>query len=117
LAYQHENLFESGTKLKLGLSVIFADEDLQKYFYQVDAQFVTANRPAFDAEAGYLGSRLRLSLLRPFGKRLKLFAAADVNSHAGAANEDSPLFREKLTYGAGLGLIWSFYQSDRTVNE
>ncbi len=117
LAYQHANLFESGTKLKLGLSLVFADEDLHDFFYQVDPQFVTPNRPAFDAEAGYLGSRLRLSLLRPFGRRLKLFAAGDINSHHGAANEDSPLFREKLTYGVGLGLIWSFYQSDRTVNE
>ncbi|MDA1099709.1 MAG: MipA/OmpV family protein [Proteobacteria bacterium] len=117
LAYQHANIFHSGVKLKLGLSVIFADKDLQSYFYQVEPRFATASRPAYDAQGGYLGSRLRLSLLRPFGKRLKLFAAADVNSHSGAANEDSPLFREKLTYGAGLGLIWSFYHSDRTVNE
>ncbi len=117
LAYQHENMFASGTKLKLGLSVIFADEKLQDFFYQVDAPFATAARPAYDGQGGYLGSRLRLLLLRPLGKRLKLFAAADINSHGGAANEDSPLFRENLTWGASLGLIWSFYHSDRVVDE
>ena len=117
LAYQHGNIFNTGTRLKLGLSAVFADEDLQDYFYQVDAKFVTAARPAFDAKGGYLGSKASLRLLHPITKRLRLFAAGNINSHHGAANEDSPLFREKLTYGAGLGLIWSFYQSDRTVDE
>jgi hypothetical protein len=64
-----------------------------------------------------MGSKLRLLLQYPIGKRFKLFLAGDVNSHHGAANEDSPLFREDLTYGAGVGLIWSIFQSDRTVNE
>ncbi|MDP7546496.1 MAG: MipA/OmpV family protein [Alphaproteobacteria bacterium] len=117
LAYQHENFLASQTKLKLGFSVVFADEELQDYFYEVEARFATASRPAYDGQGGYLGSRLRLLLLRPFGKRLKLFAAADLNSHQGAANQDSPLFREDLTFGAGLGLIWSFFQSDRMVDE
>ena len=117
IAYQHGNFLESGMKLKLGLSTIFASEELHDYFYRVDAAFVTADRPLYDAEAGYLGSRLRLSLLRPLGKNLRIFAIGDLNSHHGAANEDSPLFREELTYGAGLGLIWSFYQSDKMVDE
>ncbi len=117
IAYQHKNFLQSGIKLKLGLSATYASEDLQDFFYQVDAPFVTATRALFDAEAGYLGSRLRLSLLYPLGKHLRLFLIGDADSHHGAANENSPLFREDLTYGAGLGLIWSFYQSERTVNE
>lgn len=117
VAYQHGNFLETGVMLKLGLSVAIADEDLQDYFYQVDPQFATATRSAYNAEGGYLGSRLRLSLLRPLGKRVKMFLAGDVNAHHGAANEDSPLFKEKFTYSAGLGLIWSFYQSDAKVDE
>lgn len=117
LAYQHENFLDTGTKLKLGLSTIFADEDLQDYFYQVDVPFVTAVRPAYDGQAGYLGSRLRLLLLHPMSKRLRLFVAGDLHSHHGASNENSPLYREDFTYSAGTGLIWSFYQSDRKVDE
>ena len=117
VAYQHGNFLGSGVKLKLGLSAAIADEDLQDYFYQVDPRFATANRRAYNAAGGYLGSRLRLSLLRPLSKRLKLFLASDINSHHGAANESSPLFREKLVYSVGLGLIWSLYQSDRMVDE
>ena len=117
IAYQHGNLFESGLKFKLGLSTTFASEGLQDYFYQVDAPFVAGNRALYDAEGGYLGSRVRLSLLYPLGRQLKMFMIGELNSHHGAANEDSPLFREGLNYGGGLGLIWSFYQSDRMVNE
>ena len=117
LAYQHENFLDTGAKLKLGLSTIFADEDLQDYFYQVDVPFVTAVRPAFDGQAGYLGSRLRLLFLRPASKRLRLFVAGDLHSHHGASNENSPLYGEDFTYSTGAGLIWSFYQSDRKVDE
>ena len=117
LAYQHENFLDTGAKLKLGLSTIFADEDLQDYFYQVDVPFVTAVRPAYDGRAGYLGSRLRLLFLHPVSKRLRLFVAGDLHSHHGASNENSPLYGEDFTSSAGTGLIWSFYQSDRKVDE
>ncbi len=117
LAYQHGNFLGNGTKLKLGLSAAFTDEDLQDYFYEVTTPFVAAGRRAYDGQGGYLGSKLRLVVQHPLGKRLRFFLAGDLNSHHGAANEDSPLLREELTFGAGLGLIWSFYQSDRTVNE
>ena len=117
LAYQHENFLDTGAKLKLGLSTIFADEGLQDYFYQVDVPFVTDVRPAYDGRAGYLGSRLRLLFLHPVGKRLRLFVAGDLHSHHGASNENSPLYGEDFTYSTGTGLIWSFYQSDRKVDE
>ena len=117
IAYQHGNLFETGMKLKLGLSTTFASEDLQDYFYQVEAPFVTNSRPLYDAKGGYLGSRVRLSLLYPLGKHLRLFTIGDIYSQHGAANQDSPLYREDITFGFGLGLIWSFYQSDSIVDE
>ncbi len=117
VAYQHENFLETGFKLKLGISATFTDEDLQDYFYQVDAPFVNAARPLYNGEGGYLGSKLSLRLLYPLTRHLRMFLAGNVNSHHGAANEDSPLFREDLTFAAGLGLIWSFYQSERMVDE
>src|SRR5690606_32117140 len=117
VAYQHANFLNSGVGLKLGLSASFADEELQDYFYEVEPRFAAAGRPAFDAEAGYLGSRLQLVLTKPFGPALRAFAAGRVDFHQGAANEDSPLFRDDVTYGFGAGLIWSFFQSERTVVE
>jgi outer membrane scaffolding protein for murein synthesis (MipA/OmpV family) len=99
------------------LSAIFADEVLQDYFYEVPGRFATARRRAYDADSGYLGSKLQLSLRRPLTNRFKLLIGANLHYHGGAANEDSPLFSEDVTAAAGLGLIWSFYQSDRKVSE
>lgn len=117
LAYQHGNFFGTGVALKLGVSASFADEELQDYFYEVEAPFATAARPAYDADAGYMGSRLQLSLSKPFGPALRAFLAGRIDFHQGAANEDSPLFREEVTYAAGFGVVWSFFRSQQTVRE
>ncbi|MDP6344058.1 MAG: MipA/OmpV family protein, partial [Alphaproteobacteria bacterium] len=58
IAYQHDNFLDTGARVKLGLSAIFADEDLQDYFYEVPVRFATARRRTYDADGGYLGSRL-----------------------------------------------------------
>lgn len=117
IAYQHDNFLESGAQVKVGISATFANEDLQDLFYEVDRRFATAQRRAFDADAGYLGTKIQFLLLKPFAKRFTLFAAAKVDFHQGAANEDSPLFRDDLTYSAGVGLIVSLFQSKQMVSE
>lgn len=117
IAYQHERFLGLPLELKLGLGADFATEKLHDYFYQVPTQFVTASRPAFDADGGYLGSRLQLLLKYRVGSRLTLLGGGLVSFHGGAANEDSPLFRDDVNYGVGLGLVYSFYQSTRTVDE
>lgn len=117
LAYQHGNFLDTGLALKLGVSATFGDAELQDYFYGVDPQFATAQRPAYEADAGYLGSRLQLVLTKPLGPALRVFAAGRIDFHQGAANEDSPLFRDDVTYGAGVGVVWSIFRSQRTVGE
>ena len=117
IAYQHADFLQSGVGLKLGLSASFADEELQNFFYGVEPQFATASRPAYDAEAGYMGSRLQLVLSKALGPALRVFAAGRVDFHQGAANEDSPLFRDDVTYAAGVGVVWSIFRSPSTVRE
>ena len=56
-------------------------------------------------------------LPKVFAKRFTFFAGGRVDYHQDAANERSPLFRDDLTYSVGAGLIWSFFQSERTVDE
>ena len=117
LAYQHENFLESGIQLKLGLGASFADEDLQGLFLRSGAPLCHAN-PA----------RLRC------GRRLSRKQAAAPGAEAvpeavhllrrrqdrlppGRRHEESPLFRDDVNFGIGAGLIWSFYQSERMVDE
>ena len=112
-SYQHANLFGVITQVKFTAGPIFATEELMDYFYQVDERFATANRPAFNADAGYLGTEFSLVVSQNLSRRWRIFGALKVGYYAGASNADSPLFRTDVTVGVGVGFIWSFYQSKR----
>ena len=116
-SYQHANLFGVITQVKFTAGPIFATEELMDYFYQVDERFATANRPAFNAKAGYLGTEFSLVVNRNLGRRLRIFGRLKVGYYEGATNADSPLFRTNVTAGVGFGFVWSFYQSKRQGSE
>ncbi len=115
IAYQHADFLGWALNLKLGLSADFASQDLAGYFYDVPANFATAARTAYTADAGYMGAKLRLRGLKPLGSRWKAFAALQGDFHHGAANDPSPLFKQKSNVSVGIGAIWSFWQSDAMV--
>ena len=117
LAYQSDNFLGAAAKLKLSVGPIFASERLMDYFYGVPARFATTKRPRFSADAGYLGTKLQLLMTERISGRLRSFLGLSGDFHHGAANSSSPLFRDKITKAAGLGLIWSFYQSRRRGRE
>lgn len=112
IAYQHRNFLGQDIQVKLGMGATFATVQLMEYFYEVAPRFATAARPAFTADSGYLGSKVQLVGFKALNDRWRAFAGLKVDLHHGAANEDSPLFKDKTTFSAGLGLVWSFYQSD-----
>lgn len=117
LSYQHDNFLDSETRLKFGLKANFATSQLMDYFYQVDGAFVTPTRAAFDAKAGYLGSGMQLTLIRPFNDRVKGILLGKLDYLAGAENKNSPLFRDNVDYSIGVGLIVSFFVSETRVRE
>lgn len=113
IAYQHANFFSPKLRFKLGVGPIFATSELMDYFYEVEPQFATAGRPAYSADAGYLGSQIGLRMAKQVTERFQVFGLASLGLYYGAANEDSPLYREDATWSVGLGAAWSFYQSER----
>ncbi len=117
LAYQNVNFLRPGFDVKLSASATFASEDLMDYFYEVPSFNVTASRPRFDAKGGYLGSTVQLSVTKPLNSRFRLIAVARSDFHQGARNDQSPLFLDETTAGGGIALVWSFFQSKRTVRE
>ena len=115
LAYQNDDFLGKGIALKLGISADFASEGLSDYFYEVPANFVTGSRSAYNAKAGYMGTRLQLSAFKPLTERWRIFAGINGEFHHGAANKSSPLFLNTSNVGVGAGVIWSFWQSDERV--
>ena len=116
LSYQQRGVLFKDTGLNASFSLMFGSEDLHDYFYQVDPDFVTASRQQFDARGGYLGAELSLGLSFPVVENMRGFLGASVQFHQGAANEDSPLFEDDITYSIGVGFVWRLYESETKAN-
>lgn len=116
LRYRQKGWLSEKTALSISLSPTWATEKLHDYFYQVDQEFVTEQRQLFDAKGGYLGTRLLVSVSFNATENIRVFVGASTSMHAGAENEDSPLFLENNTYSLGLGMVWRLWESEEKVS-
>lgn len=93
---------------------LFATSQYHAYFYGVDQQFATAERPAYTARAGYSG----WSLTGGLSRRYRQFWAggfARYDALKGSAFEDSPLVRRQSSFMAGIAFAWVLTESARMV--
>lgn len=106
-----------GSKMDLisSLSVIFANEKLQDYFYQVDPEFATPARAEFNAQGGYLESRIFAGAAFQPRKNVRIFLGAFSELYEGASNQESPLFETTNETGFILGFAWTIKTSDQMV--
>jgi outer membrane scaffolding protein for murein synthesis (MipA/OmpV family) len=100
-----------------GASLVVGDEQLNNYFYGVQAPFATAARPVYNAQAGLIATRLSLGASTRLGKDWRLFGFARLQSFSNAANRASPLYLQADGVSFGLGLTWTFARSERTAAE
>jgi hypothetical protein len=112
LNYAREHVSDLDLKVFSSMGPIFASEKLMEYFYQVDPEFVTPARPAYDADAGYLGSNITLGVSKRFNNRFRLMLGTRLGIHTGATNDDSPLFKDELNVSVFSAFIWSIFQSE-----
>jgi outer membrane scaffolding protein for murein synthesis (MipA/OmpV family) len=114
-SYRQRGWLNDKTALSVSLSPTWATEKLHDYFYQVDSDFVTEQRSAYDAKSGYLGTDLSIGLSFNATQNIRIFTFARASVHSGAANKDSPLFRDNSTYAYGLGVAWRLWESEEKV--
>jgi len=112
LNYTRKHVTDLDLKVFTSVGPIFATEKLMDYFYQVDPEFVRPTRPAYDADAGYLGSNMTLGVSKRFNNRFRLMLGTRLGIHTGATNDDSPLFKDELNVSVFSAFIWSIYQSE-----
>jgi len=110
--YLQARYFISGWESAVSVGPMWASEEYHDYFYEVAPQYVTGTRAAYNAQAGYSGSRFTLTLSKRFDKLyFGLFARYDDLS--GASFIDSPLIREKDSFMVGAALSWIFKKSKK----
>jgi outer membrane protein len=103
--------------LTLSLQPSWASGPLMRYFYQVDPAQATADRPAYTARAGYLGTDVGATLNRRVRPGLSWFVTGIVTSLHGAANAGSPLLRSRSNVSLGAGVIWTPWHSGAVVSD
>jgi len=103
-----------GWNLGLLAGPMYGSERSHDYFYSVAPQYATADRPAFDADAGYAGSQFLMSASKRFSKYW-LGAFVRWDSLNGAVFADSPLVKSENYFAAGVGIAWIFRKSSTLV--
>lgn len=117
LYFVTENILGSRVFTFTGLSTVVASHKFHRYFYQVDPQFATASRPVYGAKSGYLGTTISQGFSKLIFKNVNAFLGLSYSNHEGAANQNSPLFKEKHNFTAALGFVWWFYESEERARE
>jgi len=106
-----------GWNVSASLSMLVADERLADTFYEVAPRFATAARPAYDAKAGLLATRLGASVSHDLTRDWTVFGFARLDSVAGAANRDSPLVRQTTGGTVGVGVSWTWLRSSQPASD
>ena len=120
VAYPHltfdsrPRFFEGRWRLGLQAGALYGTRRYHRYFYGVDSEFATPERPAYEATSGYSGAVALASLTRRF-RRLWVGAFARYDLLKGAAFESSPLMRRDYAVMAGFAVAWVFVESGRQV--
>ena len=108
------DLFDKPWKWSISGEALWGSEGLHRYYYQVDPEDATAQRPAYDADAGFGGTRVRASLYhRDLDKLISFYAVYD--SVHDAVFEDSPLVEQNSGFTVGFVVTWFLFQSENLV--
>ena len=93
---------------------IFAGSKYHNYFYEVDPVYATPEREVYQADSGYSGSRVTVSIARNTKKYfIGVFARYD--NLEDAVFVDSPLVETTDYFVYGLAFAWIFTSSDTKV--
>ncbi|TAG26774.1 MAG: MipA/OmpV family protein [Burkholderiales bacterium] len=116
LAFEPELVFSrrspTGWAYSSSVGAIIANRQLADTYYGVASPFALANRPAYAAKSGLVAWRLGVSATRSITPDWRFFSFARIDSVAGAANEDSPLVKQKNGASVGIGLSYTWLRSE-----
>lgn len=118
LLFEPAFVYELKSKTKRHLSwqadveLLFGNDRLNRYFYEVADEYANGPRTRYEADSGFMGAEIGIGLSYPVDEKLRLFIGGNVELYDGAANQDSPLFKQDVAYSGGMVLVYSFYESE-----
>jgi len=99
-----------------GIGPLWASRKYHRYFYRVEPQYATPQRPAYDPGSGYSGARATAYLgVRRGAWRLGLGITRD--ELAGSVMRDSPLVETDHATVVALGVFYALWASEQAAPE
>jgi len=95
------------------IGLVIGDRKVNRYFYEVQSQYASVARPAYEADAGLMLVRVGASSSRFINPDLRVFGFVRYESYAIAANRDSPLMERKNGMSAGVAFAWTIMRSSQ----
>ena len=99
------------------VGAVLGDRRIHGYFYDVAPQYATADRPDYRSDGGLMLVRTGVFGTVRVNPDVRVFGFVRLDSYAGNANRDSPLFRKEFGPSAGVGLAWTLARSAKRANE
>ncbi len=99
-------LFHADSRLAFEVQFNFMDQTLAKYFYEVNAPFVRADRPEYMGKAGFMGTDFQVRFLHPLADNVRTYTGLNLSYYAGSVNDNSPLFRSLWGIDVSAGIVW-----------
>lgn len=121
VAYPHltfdtrPRFFGDTWRLGLQTGLLYGTRRYHSYFYGVDAEFATPERPAYAAQSGYSGAVALASLTKRF-PRFWVGGFVRYETLKGVAFEPSPLARRDYAFAAGIAVAWVLAESENKVD-
>ncbi len=114
--YYYRDAFTQKQRIKLtiGAAANFADATNHNYYYGVDSNYATLDRPAYKTTDGFSGMSYHLALNYHFDQFWLggFWRGFDMSQ---AVYKDSPLVETQFSNMFGLTLTWNFMKSVETV--
>ena len=101
----------SGWDYSVSASALFGSQKLTDTYYSVNAAQALPSRPQFNADSGLIATHLGVAASKRLNNDWRFFTFARLDSVAGAANESSPLVRQKNGFSVGAGVSYTWLRS------
>lgn len=104
-----------GWRFSLGVGLSYANERFHDHYYSVAPRYATADRPAYDADAGYSGTHVLTALSKRY-PRYWIGAYLRYDNLSGATFDNSPLVETNHYVAGGIAFAWMLRESSRRVS-
>ena len=108
-----KNLGTSGKfSARFSTGLLYARKQYNQYYYQVQSEFATDSRAAYQAGSGLNNYFINLSGAYQLSKTLNIGGFTRWKFLSGGVVEDSPLVTDENYFAIGIGISWIFKQSE-----